>query len=37
MLRPLFRVAGIGPDPIAADDAWRRIETFFHANLGGDT
>jgi carboxymethylenebutenolidase len=36
ILRPLLRVAGIGPDPVAADDAWRRIETFFHANLGGD-
>jgi carboxymethylenebutenolidase len=36
ILRPLLRVAGIGPDPVAAHDAWRRIETFFHANLGGD-
>jgi len=35
ILRPLLRVAGIGPDPAAADDAWRRIETFFHANLRG--
>jgi carboxymethylenebutenolidase len=37
VLRPLLRVAGIGPDPVAADDAWRRIEALFHANLKGDT
>jgi carboxymethylenebutenolidase len=36
VLRPLFRVAGIGPDPVAADDAWRRIESFFDANLRGE-
>jgi carboxymethylenebutenolidase len=36
ILRPLLRVAGIGPDPAAAADAWRRIEAFFHANLKGD-
>ncbi|MFD4526147.1 dienelactone hydrolase family protein [Streptomyces sp. NPDC058470] len=35
VLRPLLRVAGIGPDPAAADEAWRRIETFFHAHLEG--
>jgi len=32
-LRPLFRVAGIGPDPAAAADAWRRINEFFTAHL----
>ncbi|MEV7341103.1 dienelactone hydrolase family protein [Streptomyces sp. NPDC093544] len=37
VLRPLFKVAGMGPNPVAADDAWRRIETFFHANLKGDS
>lgn len=37
ILRPLLRVAGIGPDPVAAADAWRRIEAFFRANLSGDT
>jgi carboxymethylenebutenolidase len=36
ILRPLLRVAGMGPDPAAADDAWRRIETFFHENLKGE-
>lgn len=33
LIRPLFRVAGIGPDPDAADNAWQRIERFFAANL----
>jgi carboxymethylenebutenolidase len=28
VLRPLLRVAGIGPEPAAAADAWRRIEDF---------
>ncbi|MFJ9709454.1 dienelactone hydrolase family protein [Streptomyces sp. NPDC101234] len=32
-LRPLFRVMGMGPDPEAAADAWRRIETFFATHL----
>lgn len=32
-MRPLFRVAGIGPDPEAAEDAWRRIDTFFAETL----
>ena len=36
ILRPLLHVAGIGPDPAAAADAWRRIEAFFRANLSGD-
>jgi carboxymethylenebutenolidase len=36
ILRPLLRMARIGPDPAAANDAWHRIETFFHANLKGE-
>jgi carboxymethylenebutenolidase len=32
-LRPLFRVAGIGPDPESTPDAWQRIETFFATHL----
>jgi carboxymethylenebutenolidase len=32
-LRPLMRVAGIKPDPVAAVDAWRRIEAFFALHL----
>lgn len=30
---PLLRVAGIGPDPVAAADAWARIEAFFAEHL----
>lgn len=33
LLRPLFRVAGIGPEPEAAADAWRRIEAFLAQHL----
>jgi carboxymethylenebutenolidase len=32
--RPLMRVAHVGPDPVAAADAWRRIEAFFGEHLG---
>ena len=32
-LRPLLRVAGIGPEPESAKDAWRRIELFFATHL----
>jgi carboxymethylenebutenolidase len=32
-LRPLLRVAGIGPEPESAKDAWNRIELFFGAHL----
>ena len=32
-LRPLLRVAGIGPEPESAKDAWGRIERFFAAHL----
>jgi carboxymethylenebutenolidase len=33
VLRPLLRVAGVGPDPAAAADAWHRIEDFFAQHL----
>jgi len=33
VLRPLFRVAGVGPEPTAAADAWQRIEDFFARHL----
>jgi len=37
VLRPVLRrFVGAGPDPVAAVDAWRRIERFFGAHLGGD-
>lgn len=32
-LRPLTRVMGIGPDPTAAPEAWRRIEDHFAKHL----
>ena len=35
VLRPLMKVAGVGPDPQAAADAWRRIDAFFAEHLGG--
>jgi carboxymethylenebutenolidase len=28
-----MRVAGMGPEPVAAADAWKRIETFFAEHL----
>lgn len=33
LLRPLLRVGHVGPDPAAAQDAWRRIEAFFGTHL----
>lgn len=33
LLRPLLRVAGIGPDPQASAEAWPRIEAFFAQHL----
>ena len=33
VLRPLMRVAGVGPHPEAAADAWRRIDAFFAGHL----
>lgn len=32
-LRPLMRVANVGPEPAAAADAWARIEAYFAAHL----
>ena len=34
LFRPLARIAHVGPDPVAAADAWQRIEAFFAARLG---
>jgi carboxymethylenebutenolidase len=33
LLRPLLRIAGIGPEPESAKDAWNRIEKFFATHL----
>jgi carboxymethylenebutenolidase len=33
VLRPLTRIAGFGPSPDAAADAWTRIETFLKSHL----
>ncbi len=33
VLRPLERIVGIGPDPVAAQDAWKRIDSFFERHL----
>jgi carboxymethylenebutenolidase len=35
LLRPLFHVAGIGPEPDSAEDAWKRIESFLGTHLHG--
>jgi carboxymethylenebutenolidase len=35
LLRPLFRVLGVGPDPESAPEAWRRIEDHFARHLKG--
>jgi carboxymethylenebutenolidase len=35
-LRPLMRIANVGPDPDVAADAWARIEAFFAEHLAGD-
>lgn len=35
-LRPLLKIAGMGPEPTAASDAWRRIEEFFDTHLIND-
>lgn len=32
-IRPLARVMGVGPEPVAAADAWARIERFFAVHL----
>lgn len=33
LAQPLLKLAGVGPDPGAAADAWRRIEEFFDLHL----
>ncbi|WP_064443672.1 dienelactone hydrolase family protein [Rhodococcus sp. YH3-3] len=33
VLHPLERILGIGPDPVAAQDAWKRIDSFFERHL----
>jgi carboxymethylenebutenolidase len=33
VLHPLLGVSGMGPNPEAAADAWRRIESFFATHL----
>jgi carboxymethylenebutenolidase len=33
LLRPIERIANVGPNPAAAADAWARIETFFARHL----
>ena len=33
VFRPLMKVSHVGPDPVAAADAWRRIEAFFGEHL----
>jgi carboxymethylenebutenolidase len=32
-LRPLVRIAGVGPEPESAAEAWRRIDAFFDRHL----
>lgn len=34
-LRPLLRATHAGPEPVAAEDGWRRIESFFGEHLSG--
>lgn len=33
LFRPLLRISHVGPEPVAAADAWRRIEAFFGEHL----
>ncbi|MBF4629818.1 dienelactone hydrolase family protein [Clavibacter michiganensis subsp. phaseoli] len=35
-LRPVLRAVGMGPEPASAADAWRRIDAFLDAHLGGE-
>ena len=37
LARPLLRLSHVGPDPVAAPDAWRRIEAFFGEHLQPET
>jgi carboxymethylenebutenolidase len=34
VFRPALKLAHVGPEPVAAADAWRRIEEFFAEHLG---
>jgi carboxymethylenebutenolidase len=34
LFRPVAKLAHAGPEPVSADDAWRRIEAFFAEHLG---
>ncbi|SDS20356.1 carboxymethylenebutenolidase [Friedmanniella luteola] len=36
LARPLLKLGHVGPDPVAAQDAWRRIEAFFGTHLAAD-
>jgi carboxymethylenebutenolidase len=36
VLHAVQRIAKLGPEPLAAADAWQRIETFFAEHLGAD-
>ena len=36
LLRPLLRISHVGPEPVAAADAWQRIEAFFAEHLHAD-
>ncbi len=36
LLRPLMRLSHVGPEPVAAADAWGRIETFFATHLAAE-
>jgi carboxymethylenebutenolidase len=33
LIKPLVRVVNFGPDPVAAADAWQRIDAFFGEHL----
>lgn len=37
LFRPLAKIAHVGPEPVAAADAWQRIEAFFAEHLGPKT
>jgi carboxymethylenebutenolidase len=36
VLHAVQRIANVGPDPLAAPDAWQRIESFFAEHLGAE-
>ncbi|MCC6854574.1 MAG: dienelactone hydrolase family protein, partial [Microbacteriaceae bacterium] len=33
LIRPFLKISGIAPDPVAAVDAWKRIDAFFGEHL----